>query len=69
MNNTNERVAWGAVPSEAEVRCGMPIGARHPYDFGLLPALSEILFGPGHLARYEREMIAAGAAAAQDCRN
>ena len=28
----------------------------------------EIMFGPGHLDRREREMVAAVAAAAQDCR-
>ena len=85
MNEAKEHIAWVAVPSEAEVRGGMPADTRHPYDFGFLPAMSrlsrahprfagplaalsrEILFNPGHLARYEREMIAAIAAAAQDC--
>ena len=33
--------------------------------FGKL--FSTVMFGPGHLSRQEREMVAAVAAAAQDC--
>ena len=33
--------------------------------FGRL--FSTVMFGPGHLSRQEREMVAAVAAAAQDC--
>jgi len=42
--------------------------AAHPRIGPIFRKLStEILFGPGHLARREREMVGAVAAAAQDC--
>jgi alkylhydroperoxidase family enzyme len=76
--------AWVAMPSEEQARAMMGnanpydfgfvpamarlIGAHiqiAPF-FGAL--FGRIMFGPGFLERPEREMIAAVAAAAQDCR-
>ena len=43
--------------------------ARHPGIAPLFGALyRQLMFGPGALDRQEREMVAAVAAAAQDCR-
>ena len=75
--------AWGAMPSDEDVRKFRPSGG--PYDFGFLPAMarllmahqrfgpafgalfSQIMFEPGQLDRREKEMVAAVAAASQDC--
>ena len=75
--------AWVAMPSDGQIRSGMPAG--HPYDFGFITGMQrlimshmgiapffgalfqQIMFAPGHLERREREMVAAVAAAAQDC--
>ncbi len=75
--------AWVALPSEAEVRAMMPGDGPYDFGFlpamarlilahdmigptfGAL--FGQIMFGPGHLERREREMIAAVATAAQDC--
>lgn len=43
--------------NRAHKRIAAPMGAL----------VYEIMFAPGHLERYEREMIAAVASAAQDC--
>jgi alkylhydroperoxidase/carboxymuconolactone decarboxylase family protein YurZ len=79
------RDAWVALPSEEQIRAGVPPGAKHPYDFGFVAGMMRlsrahprigpafgglfqaIMFGPGFLSRREREMVAAVAAAAQDC--
>ena len=49
---------------------GMPrLRLAHPRIGPLFaPLFREIMFGPGALTRAEREMVAAVAAAAQDCR-
>ena len=75
--------AWIALPSEAEVRSRLPAGHPYDFGFvagmsrltraherigprfGAL--FAEIMFVPGDLDRREREMVAAVAAAAQDC--
>ena len=74
--------AWVGIPSSDEVRdllSGGPYGfvfvpamARliiaHPQiapSFGAL--FATVMFGPGHLDRREREMVAAVTSAAQDC--
>lgn len=85
MPTDPNRVAWVALPSEAEVRARLPPGAKPNYDFGFLPVMArlsaaherisrafgplfrEIMIEPGDLSRPEREMVAAVAAAAQDC--
>jgi uncharacterized peroxidase-related enzyme len=77
--------AFISLPSEAEVRAGMDLDSKHPYDFGVIMGMSrlsrahdtigpafrelfaQIMFAPGALDRWEREMVAAVAAAAQDC--
>ena len=75
--------AWVELASEAEVRATRPPGHPYDFGFvpamaRLLAAHAEIgplfgrlfariMFGPGALDRREREMIAAVAAAAQDC--
>lgn len=48
---------------------GMPrLRMAHPRIGALFgPLFREIMFGPGELSRAEREMVAAVAAAAQDC--
>ena len=73
----NTREAWVAIPTEDELRSSLPSGTRAGnYDFGYLPAMGRLqathkaigpMFGPGKLNRLEREMVAAVAAAAQDC--
>lgn len=53
---------FGSIPHMARLIEAHPgIGAR----FGAL--YYEIMFAPGHLDRQERELVAAVAAAAQDC--
>jgi alkylhydroperoxidase/carboxymuconolactone decarboxylase family protein YurZ len=53
---------FGFVPNMGRLlRAHRPIGKR------FLGLFAEIMFGPGALDRREREMIAAVAAAAQDC--
>ena len=75
--------AWVAIPTEDEVRAGGRYKSRYDFGFiagmaRLLAAHGEIaprfgalfaqvMFEPGHLSRGEREMVAAVAAAAQDC--
>jgi hypothetical protein len=85
MTEQNERQAWIALPSDAELQAAMAAGGASAYDFGFMmgmprlrlahprigalfgPLFREIMFGPGELSRAEREMVAAVAAAAQDC--
>jgi len=78
--------AWVPLPSQEQMRALIPPGAKFPYDFGFLPAMTrlvmahgrigpafgqlfaQIMFSPeGKLSRAEREMVAAVAAAGQDC--
>jgi alkylhydroperoxidase/carboxymuconolactone decarboxylase family protein YurZ len=79
----NDRAAWIAMPSEAEMRARGSSGGA--YDFGFVPNMGRliaahptigpafgalfgtIMFAPGALNRRERELVAAVAAAAQDC--
>ena len=83
MSADERPVAWVGVPGKAEVEAGMPadhpynIGsamamsrlsrahARIGKAFSAL--FAEIMFKPGLLERRQREMVAAVAAAAQDC--
>ena len=80
---TGVRDAWVAMPSEEEIQKVMPPGHPYDFGFvpamvRLVMAHEEIgalfgglfgriMFGPGALTRTEREMVAASAAAAQDC--
>ena len=75
--------AWVKMPEEAEIRSHMPGGHPYDFGFitgmqrlvmahdriapffGAL--FAQIMFAPGDLERREREMVAAVAAAAQDC--
>ncbi len=75
--------AWVTMPSEAALREFIPAGHPYDFGFlpamaclsmthqqigPLFGALfSQIMFAPGHLDRTEKEMVAAVAAAAQDC--
>ena len=75
--------AWVKLPTEAAIREIMPPGSPYDFGFlpamtRLITAhprmgmafgalFSEIMFVPGKLTRNEREMVAAVAAAAQDC--
>lgn len=89
MTDGPPREAWVDIPSNEALAAmrppDAPPAARHPYDFGFLPAMgrliiahprigaplaalfNQIMFAPGKLDRREREMVAAVAAAAQDC--
>jgi alkylhydroperoxidase/carboxymuconolactone decarboxylase family protein YurZ len=75
--------AWITLPTEAETRAMMGGGGPYDFGFlpamgRLITAhesiapffgalFAQVMFAPGHLERREREMIAAVAAAAQDC--
>jgi alkylhydroperoxidase family enzyme len=75
--------AWVALPSEEQVRAVLP-GHPYDFGFvpgmmrlvmahmGIAPffgaLFQQVMFGPGALDRGEREMVAAVASAAQDCR-
>lgn len=77
------RDAWVALPSEVDLRAGGSSGGHYDFGFlpnmarliaahpAIGPAFSrlfgEIMFRPGTLTRRERELVAAVAAAAQDC--
>lgn len=83
MPADSDNPAWVKLPSEADYRARVPAGGPYDFGFlpamGRLiaaharigPAFSklfgEIMFAPGALTRREREMVAATAAAAQDC--
>jgi alkylhydroperoxidase/carboxymuconolactone decarboxylase family protein YurZ len=76
--------AWVAMPSEEQIRSILPGGHPYDFGFitgmqRLLMAhpriaahfgalFRQIMFEPGALGRDEREMVAAVAAAVQDCR-
>jgi alkylhydroperoxidase/carboxymuconolactone decarboxylase family protein YurZ len=80
---TDQHTAWVAIPEESELRRFMPAGSPYDFGFlpamaRLLMAharigpafgalFGEIMFAPGALDRQEKEMVAAVAAAAQDC--
>ena len=83
MSDSKPPDAWVAMPSQAEARRVMPPGHPYDFGFvGAMPRLimahlgiapffgalfQQIMFQPGALERHEREMVAAVAAAAQDC--
>jgi len=83
MDDSNVPDAWVAMPSEAEIRAQFPSGHPYDFGFiagmqrlvmahmGIAPFFGalfrQIMFEPGALERREREMVAAVAAAAQDC--
>ncbi len=76
-------VVWVALPASEEVEAGMPadhpynigpamamsrLSRAHPRIGKAFSRLfAEIMFQPGVLERRQREMVAAVAAAAQDC--
>jgi len=80
---TNVPDAWVMMPSDEQVRAYMGSGHPYDFGFlpamarlvsshmGIAPFFGalfrQIMFEPGALARPEREMVAAVAAAAQDC--
>jgi hypothetical protein len=75
--------AWVELPKEEDLRNLGLGGGQYDFGFlpnmmrlvcahpGLAPAFGNLfgvlMFGPGHLDRREREMVAAVASAAQDC--
>jgi len=75
--------AWVQMPAEAAVRAVIGPGGPYDFGFlpamarlimshmGIAPffgaLFQQIMFAPGTLSRAEREMVAAVAAAAQDC--
>ena len=75
--------AWVAIPSEEDIRTVMPPGSPYDFGFlpamarlqmahprlgpGFGMQFAQIMFEPGFLTRNEKEMVAAVAAAAQDC--
>lgn len=83
MDDSRVPDAWVAMPSEAEIRAQLPSGHPYDFGFisgmqrlvmahmGIAPFFGalfrQIMFEPGALERPEREMVAAVAAAAQDC--
>ena len=83
MSDSKLPPAWIEIPSEDELREQMPSGGPYDFGFlpamarlvmahpQIGPAFGQlfasIMFVPGALERREREMIAAVAAAAQDC--
>ena len=84
MEDSNVPDAWVKMPSEAEVRAQVPSGHPYDFGFitgmqrlvmahmGIAPFFAalfrRVMFESGALERREREMVAAVAAAAQDCR-
>lgn len=80
---SQQRDAWVEIPDEATLRAARPPGGPYDFGFvpamgRLLAAhprigpafgqlFSTIMFEPGALTRRERELVAAVAAAAQDC--
>ncbi len=76
--------AWVTMPGEEQIRAALPGGHPYDFGFitgmqrlimshpGIAPffgaLFQQIMFVPGALARSEREMVAAVAAAVQDCR-
>ena len=76
--------AWVEMPSEEQIRAVLPGGHPYDFGFiagmqrlimshmRIAPFFAglfrQIMFEPGALSRAEREMVAAVAAAAQDCR-
>jgi hypothetical protein len=81
MSPSDDRKAWVELPSVAAPR--LPAGHPYDFGFvpsmgrllaahdGIGPLFgalfAKIMFAPGRLERREREMVAAVAAAAQDC--
>ncbi len=57
--------AWVALPTEEEVRAGLPPGAKYPYDFGFLPAMARLIrshprIGPAFGALFAQIMFVPG---------
>ena len=83
MATSEDGDAWVAMPSEEQIRTLVPGGHPYDFGFisgmqrlvmthmGIAPffgaLFQQIMFQPGALERHEREMVAAVAAAAQDC--
>lgn len=83
MTESNVPEAWVQLPSEEELRPLMPEDHPYLDKFVppmtrllmTLPRIGahfavlfqQVMFEPGHLSRQEKEMVAAVAAAAQDC--
>ena len=83
MDSAKVSEAWVAMPSEERLRQVMPAGHPYDFGFipGMARLVmtheriapffgalfAQIMFAPGALQRREREMVAAVAAAAQDC--
>lgn len=83
MSDSKPPDAWVAMPGEEQIRTLVPGGHPYDFGFitgmqrlvmahmGLAPFFAalfqQIMFQPGALERHEREMVAAVAAAAQDC--
>jgi alkylhydroperoxidase/carboxymuconolactone decarboxylase family protein YurZ len=78
----DRHVAWIELPSEEEMKAGAQrrnydfgfvtgmsrlLRAHGPIGEAFGALYAQIMFAPGHLDRDEREMVAAIAAAAQDC--
>ncbi len=84
MDDKNTSDAWVAMPSEEQARAMMGAANPYDFGFVTAMArligahtqiapffgalFARLMFGPGALTRPEREMIAAVAAAAQDCK-
>jgi len=83
MSDSKPPDAWVRMPAEGEIRALVPGGHPYDFGFitgmqrlvmahmGIAPffgaLFQQIMFQPGALQRHEREMVAAVAAAAQDC--
>ena len=83
MSDSKPPDAWIPMPAEEEIRALVPGGHPYDFGFitgmqrlvmahlGIAPffgaLFQQIMFQPGALERHEREMVAAVAAAAQDC--
>ena len=83
MSDSKPPDAWVKMPSEEQIRALVPGGHPYDFGFitgmqrlvmahaGIAPffgaLFQQIMFQPGALERHEREMVAAVAAAAQDC--
>lgn len=84
MTRDEQPKAWVQMPNEEQVRAWLGAGHPYDFGFvpamtrlagahrRIAPFFGalfhQIMFAPGRLERREREMVAAVAAAAQDCR-
>ncbi|PZR66739.1 MAG: hypothetical protein DLM66_12595 [Candidatus Dormiibacter spiritus] len=83
MSEAADRIAWVRLPSVEEIAAKLPPGYPYDWGFVPAMArlnrahwrigqhfgslFRAIMFEAGHLSRPEKEMVAAVAAAAQDC--